>query len=89
MEMKDYMKYDKYFEEELKELADSIELYIDELENIMIIPKEIMNKEGNKILENIELAKKLVRKIRKGKLDMFKDPEDWDNLYMSDFDDDD
>ena len=72
------------FEAEMKDFADAIELYIDELENVMIIPKDIMDKEGDKILANIELAKKLVHKIRKGKRNIFKDPDEWDLSYYSD-----
>ena len=63
----------------LNEFADAIETYIDELEHVMIIPKDILDIEGDKIKENIELAKKLVSKIRKGKLSVFKDPDEWDD----------
>jgi len=79
--MRNINKKDEDFEAEMKDFADAIELYIDELENVMIIPKDIMDKEGDKILANIELAKKLVRKIRKGKRNIFKDPDEWDFSY--------
>lgn len=80
--MKDSINFEdkRYDKEELKAFADSIELYLEELETIMIIPKDIVDKEGEKIKANIELAKELVKKIRKGK-NVFKDPDEWDSTF--------
>lgn len=75
-------KNNLFSKEELEDFADSLELYLDELENIMIIPKNMMDKEGDKIKHNIELARKLVKKIRKGDMDIFKDPDEWDSSYI-------
>lgn len=72
-------KSDILSEKNLNDFADAIELYIDELEHVMIIPKDVLEKEGDKIRKNIELAKKLVSKIRKGKMSVFKDPDEWDD----------
>ena len=66
----------------LKEFANALELYVDEIENVLIIPKSIMNKEGNKIYENLTLAKKLISEIRKGNTNIFKDPDEWDEPWF-------
>ena len=61
-------------------LAEHIEEYVDQLESIMIIPEEILEKHGDQIKEGIRRAKKLINKLKKGDKSVFKDDEDRNSL---------
>lgn len=56
---------------DMEELANSIESYIELLEEVMIFPEEL---EGNKkeFEEAIKTSKKLVKKLREGNKNVFK-----------------
>ena len=61
-------------------LAEHIEEYVDQLESIMIIPEDILEKHGDQIKEGIRRAKKLINKLKKGDKSVFKDDEDRNSL---------
>lgn len=66
---------------DMKQLADHIENYINLLEEVMIIPDDMMEAHGKRIENGIKLVKKkLIKKLRKGDRSVFKDPEDWNLL---------
>ena len=67
---------DNVTKEDMIRLAKSIESYIEQLEDVMIIPEEIMDEYGKQIEKGIERAKKLVSKLKKGDKSVFKDDDD-------------
>lgn len=62
-------------------LADGIENYIMLLEEIMIIPKDIKKSIGKDITDAIKVSKDLIKKLRKGDQSVFKDADEWNNLF--------
>lgn len=66
---------------DMNRLAGAIEDYIDELENVMIIPDEILDSSEDKIREAIKRARKLIKKLRNGDKSVFKDSDEWN--YVS------
>lgn len=62
--------------EDMSKLADHIEEYIDQLENMMIIPEELIDQYGKQIEEGIARCRKLIKKLRKGDKSIFKDTYD-------------
>lgn len=57
-------------------IADSLETYLDLYESTFIIPKHLAGQEKT-IKESIEIVRKLIKKLRKGKAeDVFKDYEE-------------
>lgn len=63
--------------EDMKKLANAIEDYISELESVMIIPDEILDNCEDKIREGIKRSRKLIKKLRNGDKDIFKDSDEW------------
>lgn len=63
--------------EDMKKLANAIEDYISELESVMIIPDEILDSCEDKIREGIKRSRKLIKKLRNGDKDIFKDSDEW------------
>jgi D-mannonate dehydratase len=61
---------------EMSELANHIETYLEVLEDVFIIPDHIKSSK-KKMDQSIEITKKLIRKLRKGDISVFKDPDDW------------
>lgn len=59
-------------DEDMNELGNAIEDYIELFEEIMIIPKEL-KKNKKEINEALEISKKLVKKLKKGDRSVFKD----------------
>lgn len=59
--------------ENMKLLAQSIENYINELMEVMIIPDNIQKEYGPVINASIHDAKKLIKKLKKGDTNVFKD----------------
>ena len=64
-------------QEDMDYIATQIEDYVNELEETMIIPEEIIEDVGDQIDEGIRRAKKLIKKLRKGDRSVFKDEEEW------------
>ena len=69
-------------QKDMDTLADIIERYLDQLEEVMIIPKELEDQYGNGIRKSIEVSRKLIRKLRKGDVSVFKDPEEWERYSI-------
>ena len=63
----------------MRQMADHIGEYLMALESIMIIPEDIMDKE-DELRGAIKMTKKLLKKLRKGKMSVFKDKEDWNPI---------
>lgn len=57
----------------MKLLASSIENYINELMEVMIIPDNIQKEYGPVINASIKETKKLIKKLKKGDISVFKD----------------
>lgn len=66
--------------EDMKQLADNIDEYITQLEEVMIIPDEIMDECEDQIKEGLKRTKKLIEKLRKGDKSVFKDEDEWNNI---------
>ena len=66
--------------EDMNHLADNIEEYITQLEEVMIIPDEMLDECEDQIKEGIKRSKKLVQKLRRGDRSVFKDSDDWNNI---------
>lgn len=58
-------------------LAEQIENYIMFLEEVMIIPPELMEKHEDSIKNAIKVSKKLIKKLKKGDKSVFKDEDEW------------
>lgn len=78
--MKDTFDPDDIRQSDLDELATHLEEYICMLEEVMIIPDEIVDKQKKQIAEGIERTKKLIKKLRKGDLSVFKDADEWNSI---------
>ena len=70
-------------QKDMDTLADIIERYLDQLQEVMIIPKELEDQYGNGIRKSIEVSRKLIRKLRKGDVSVFKDPEEWERYSIT------
>lgn len=66
--------------EDMEFLAEHIQEYLELLEEVMIIPDEIMDEHGDDIKEGIKRTKKLIEKLKKGDRSVFKDEEDWNSI---------
>lgn len=71
---------DNITRESMNFMADHIAEYLDLLKEVMIIPDEIMDKNGDQIKEGIKRTEKLINKLRKGDRSVFKDEEEWNSL---------
>lgn len=58
-------------------LAEHIENYLEVFESVMIIPKDVYKEKD--IKEAISRTKKLCKKLRKGDISVFKDPDDFNS----------
>lgn len=66
--------------EDMKLLAKGIEGFIELLDEIIVIPKELVDKHEKNIKEAIKISKKGIKKLKKGDKSVFKDEEDWEEL---------
>ena len=78
--MRDVFDPDNISKEDMNRLADAIENYINLLEEIMIIPEEIIDECGDDVEEGIKRSKKLIKKLRNGDKSAFKDSDEWNSL---------
>ena len=69
--MKDLDDISNITEQDMHELGNAIEDYLELFEEIMIIPEEL-KKNKKEINEALELSKKLVKKLKKGDRSVFK-----------------
>ena len=60
---------------DMEQLADNIEEYLDVLEEVMVIPEELI-KDEELIKAALKRSRKLVRKLRDGDRSVFKDVDD-------------
>jgi len=65
--------------DDMKLLADHIEDYIMVLEEVMVIPKGIMESREN-VSHAIRMVKKLIKKLKAGDKSVFKDYDEWNML---------
>lgn len=65
---------------DMNKLADAIDEYTIVLQKIMIIPEDIEKECGSQIREGIKRTNKLIKKLRKGDKDVFKDEDEWNPL---------
>lgn len=77
---RDVFDPDNISKEDMNRLADSIEDYLNFLEEIMVIPKEIIDECAEDIHEGIKRSKKLIKKLRNGDKSVFKDSDEWNSL---------
>ena len=63
---------------DMKNLADNIEAYLDILQEIMIIPRDMIDDCKKDIDESIERTRKLIKKLRKGDRSVFKSADELD-----------
>ena len=77
---RDVFDPDNISKEDMNRLADSIEDYLNFLQEIMVIPKEIIDEHGDDIHEGIKRSKKLIKKLRNGDKSVFKDSDEWNSL---------
>lgn len=66
--------------EDMEFLAQHIQEYLELLEEVMIIPDEIMDEHGDEIKEGIKRTKKLIEKLKKGDRSVFKDEDEWNSI---------
>lgn len=59
--------------EDMKLMAEHLASYLELLQEVMIIPDEIMDEYGKRINEGIKRTQKLINKLRKGDTSVFKD----------------
>ncbi len=68
-------------QKDMDKLADAIEEYLTVLKEIMIIPEDMKKSSQEQIEEGIRRTHKLIKKLRKGDISVFKDSDEWDPLY--------
>ena len=61
----------------MRRLAEAIESYIDEFESVMIVPDELMKECSKNFEEGLKRSKKLIKKLKKGDTEVFKDEDEW------------
>ena len=66
--------------DDMNQLAEIFEEYINMLEKVMIIPDDIYDECKKNIDEAIKRVRKLIKKLRKGDKSVFKDEDEWNNL---------
>lgn len=66
--------------EDMEKLAEIIEEYISQLEEVMIIPDDLLEDHEETIKEAIKRCKKLIKKLKKGDKAVFKDEDEWNPL---------
>lgn len=66
--------------EDMRRVADHIEEYLEQLQDVMIIPDELIDECKEEIDEGIKRTKKLIKKLRKGDRSVFKDVDDWNHI---------
>lgn len=71
---------DNISKEDMCKLADHIETYIDTLQEVMIIPENLMKEYEERINDGIKICKKLIQKLRKGDRSVFKDEDEWNPI---------
>ena len=69
---------DDVSQKDMRKLADNIEAYIDILEEIMIIPKDIIDDCKKDIDEALKRTRKLIKKLRNGDRSVFKSSDEID-----------
>lgn len=67
---------------DMQDLANDIETYLNAFQEVMIIPKELEEQYGAVIGASIDTTKKLIRKLRKGDISVFKDPDEWERYSI-------
>lgn len=65
---------------DMNKLADAIEEYLNVLESVFIIPESLKHECEENIEEGIKRTKKLIKKLRKGDTEVFKDEDEWNPL---------
>ncbi len=63
---------------EMKNLADHFEEYTDQFFSIMVIPREIIDKTKEPIENSRKLVSKLIKKLKEGDKNVFRDEDEWD-----------
>ncbi len=66
--------------DDMKRLAEAIKAYVDELENVMVIPDDLVDKYEDEIKEGIKRTRKLIKKLEHGDKSVFKDEDEWNYL---------
>ena len=64
---------------DMNQLANHIENYVMVLEEVMVIPEDIIESKKN-VEEAIKVVRKLIKKLRNGDMDVFKDRDEWNLL---------
>jgi len=72
---KDYFDPENITKDDMKQLAEHINEYLDVLEEVMVIPEELI-KDEELIKAALKRSRKLVRKLREGDKSVFKDMDD-------------
>lgn len=65
---------------DMNKLAEAIEEYLQVLNEVMVIPDEIKEDCEEQIKEGKKRTEKLIRKLRKGDISVFKDEDEWNSL---------
>jgi hypothetical protein len=77
MMAKDTFTPDDITQADMDKIAEHIEIYINTLEEVMIIPQDMMKSHGERIEKAIKVSRKLIKKLRNGDKSVFKDEDDW------------
>lgn len=64
-----------------KKLASHLENYVSLLEEVMIFPKEMKEKDKMKMKDAVKTTKKLIKKLRKGDTSVFKDVNEINEMF--------
>lgn len=69
--------------QDMVDLADDIEAYLEAFQEVMIIPKEFEAQYGDLIRSSVGTVRKLIHKLRKGDVSVFKDPDEWERYSIT------
>ncbi len=65
---------------DMENLADGIEEYLDCLKDIIIFPDELKREVKPKMKRAMKTVEELIKKLRKGDKSVFKDEEEWTSI---------
>lgn len=77
---RDMFDADDIRKEDMEFMADHIEEYLELLQEVMIIPDEILDEQESNIKRSIKIVEKLIEKLRKGDRSVFKDVDDYNSI---------
>lgn len=65
---------------DMLKLAETLTTFLEFFDECVVIQDDLKDKYGDDINEGLERVRKLIKKLKKGDLSVFKDEEEWNPL---------